>query len=116
MAAADGTPHIIFSSSSISAQSYFLLERTDNSTVPDVLADLIYTGALGNDGENLELRDVAGTLIDSVDCALGWFAGNNSTKETMERKNPALAGSDSGNWASSTNPGGTPKSQNSVSP
>jgi len=79
-------------------------------------ADLIYTGALGNNGENLELRDASSVLIDSIDCSAGWFAGDNDTKATMERKESTLSGSDPGNWASSTNPAGTPKSQNSVSP
>ncbi|MFH1894654.1 MAG: competence protein ComEA, partial [Patescibacteria group bacterium] len=73
------------------------------------------TGALENDGEKLELKDTSDTLIDSVDCSYGWFAGDNKTKETMERINPALPGSDSGNWASSTTSGGTPRAKNSVS-
>ncbi len=115
LAATDGTPNIIFPSSIVPAQSYFLLERTDDNTIPDISADLIYTGALGNSGEKLELRDASSTLIDLVDCSSGWFAGDNDTKETMERKDSTLPGSDSGNWASSTSAGGTPKSKNSVS-
>jgi len=31
----------------------------------------------------------------------------------MERKNPQLSGSDSSNWQTSQNPGGTPKAENS---
>ncbi|MFH1401740.1 MAG: lamin tail domain-containing protein, partial [Parcubacteria group bacterium] len=117
LVAADGTPEINFNGSTtiISAGGFYLLERINDSTVPEIFADLIYTGALGNGGEKLELKDASGTLIDSVDCSYGWFAGDNKTKETMERINPALPGSDSGNWASSTTSGGTPRAKNSVS-
>ncbi len=110
--AADGTPEIALSGT-IPAQGYFLLERTDDSSVPDIAADLIYTGALSNGGENLELRDAQGNLVDSVNCSDSWFAGNNTTKQTMERKNPQVAGNDSANWQTSQEPGGTPKARNS---
>lgn len=53
LAADDGTPSISLSGS-IPAGATYLLERTDDTTVPGVAADLIHTaGALGNDGENL---------------------------------------------------------------
>jgi hypothetical protein len=103
--AADGQPKINLSGT-IPAGGYFLLERqTSNDTVPGVAADLIYTGALGNSGEVLELKDGAGILIDKVDASAGWLAGDNTTKQTQERK-------DDGSWQSSVNPGGTPKAAN----
>jgi hypothetical protein len=108
-----------FTSSSVNliipANGFYLLERTDDNSVPGVLADLIYAGALKNDGELMELRDNAGNLIDSVDCFLGWFAGDNVTKQTMERIDSLALENNAANWASSTNSGGTPKAQNSVS-
>lgn len=79
--ASDGTPDIALSGV-IVAGGYFLLERTDDTSVPNIAADLIYTGALSNSGETLNLSDAAGTLIDSIG---GWSAGDNSTKATMER-------------------------------
>ncbi len=97
--AADGTPEINLSRT-VLEKSFYLLERTDDNTVPDVSADQIYTGALNNKGEKLELYDSFGNLIDSVDAGSGWPAGDNSTKQTMERK-------DNG-WQTSQNPGGTP--------
>ena len=111
----DGTPSINLSGT-ISANGYFLLERTDDSSVPDVLANQIYTGALANSpsGENLELRDSANNLIDSLDCSGGWFAGDNTTKQTMERKNPLNPGNDSSNWQTSALVGGTPKAASSA--
>jgi hypothetical protein len=99
----------------ISGGGFYLLERTAGDTLPDIQEDRIYTGALKNDGEKLELRDSQENLIDFVGCSLSWFAGNNETKETMERKNPLLSGNDANNWASSTAPAGTPKAKNSVS-
>jgi hypothetical protein len=90
----------------VPAQGFYLLERTDDSTLPQVAADQIYTGALNNKGEQVELFDGQGVLIDSVDALAGWPAGDNSTKQTMERKN-------SQTWQTSQNTGGTPKAENS---
>ncbi|WP_127015610.1 phospholipase D-like domain-containing protein [Anoxybacter fermentans] len=111
--AVDGTPSINLSGI-IPAKGYFLLERTDDNSVPGISADLIYTGSLGNTGETLELRDASGTLIDSVDA---WYAGDNDTKATMERTDPLVSGTDSSNWNTSTvgydGGYGTPKALNS---
>ena len=123
--AADGAPAISLTGV-IPANDFFLLERTDDTTIGDVEADLIYVGALGNSGERLMLKDGLGQVIDEVDCSAGWFAGTNSPKATMERKSPQTGGSEEANWG--TNDGltmngqdsdgnpiqGTPKSQNSV--
>jgi len=115
-------------SGTIPAQGYFLLERTDDNTVSNIAADQIYTGALKDGGENLQLKDETGQLIDEVDCSEGWFAGTNSDtlKATMERIYLQSDGSTSESW--DTNDGvtrngsdangdpinGTPKAQNSV--
>ena len=108
----DEKPEISLSGS-IAANSYFLLERTDDESVSNITADQIYSGALGNSGEKLDLYDAEDNLIDSVDCSEGWFSGDNSGKQTMERKNPQSPGNNSDNWQNSQSPGGTPKSQNS---
>ncbi len=111
--AEDGTPKINLTGA-IQAKSFYLLERTDDSTVPGITMDQKYTGALGNSGENLELYDNLENLLDSLSSSDGWFAGNNSDKLTMERINPLLSGNDPGNWTTSQNIGGTPKSQNTL--
>lgn len=103
----DNTPEIKLTGT-IFAQGFYLLERTDNDSVPNITADQIYTGALNNNGENLNLYDNLGNLIDAANCQDGWSAGDNSTKQTMERK-------DANNWQTSQNPGGTPKAENSLS-
>lgn len=97
LTASDGTPTIALSGS-IPAGATFLLERTDDTTVPGVAADLIYTGGLGNDGENLILRDEASTVIDQVDSSAGWFSGQNEARVPMLRVDTAVSGSTPTNW------------------
>jgi len=113
LSSTDGSPSISLSGT-IPAKGYFLLERTDDNTVSQVQADLIYSGSLSNSGEVLELRDNQGNLIDTVDA---WYAGDNSSKATMERKDPLEGGTISNNWQTATdtyNEGlGTPKEKNS---
>ncbi len=101
----DGTPDIKLAGT-ISANGFYLLERTDDDTLPNVTADLIYKGALGNTGEDLKLYDSSNNLIDEVNCSSGWFGGDNSSKQTMEKT--------SAGWQTSENPGGTPKAENSA--
>jgi len=90
-------------------KDFFLLERTDDTTLPDFSADLIYAGSLNNEGENLELYNNKGELIDFLDFSDGWPAGDNKTKRTMERINLD-------NWQTSLNPGGTPRTENNTLP
>ncbi|MDO8663909.1 MAG: lamin tail domain-containing protein [Candidatus Wildermuthbacteria bacterium] len=127
--AAGGTPSTTFSgangTTTIPAGGYFLLERTNGSTT-NIAEDYIFTGALSNDGEKLELRDASSALIDLVDFASGWPAGASSPNYiSMERIN-SIVGSDPTNWASNnliTRNGldvsgnkinGTPRARNSV--
>lgn len=125
--AADGTPSIVLSGS-ISVNGFYLLERTDDATVSDIPADLIYAGALENSGERLILDDEVGKCIDEIDASTGWFAGQASPDYlTMERANPSGSGNEPTNWRSNapaiaqngmdadSNPlNGTPKAQNSA--
>jgi hypothetical protein len=97
---------------SIPASGFYLLERTDDDTVMDIPADYIYTGALNNNGETLELSDAQGNLIDAANFTDGWLFGNNTTKQTMERKNLLLTANPN-NWQTSAIPHGTPLAQNS---
>jgi hypothetical protein len=97
----------------IQAYSFFLLERTDDDSVLTITADQIYTGSLGNDGENLILCDKQGHKIDEINCQQGWFAGDNSIKQTMERVFSSLE-AENAEWQTSKNSGGTPKETNSL--
>ncbi len=91
----------------IAPHGFYLLERTDDSSVPEVKADFIYTGALSNTGQSLELYQNSSTLIDSISFSSKWPAGDNATKKTMEK-----VGND---WQTSKEPGGTPGMENQKS-
>ncbi|MDW8327913.1 MAG: lamin tail domain-containing protein, partial [Anaerolineales bacterium] len=95
----DGSPAITLSGV-IAAGGYFLLERTDDSTVSDIAADLIYTGDLNNNGETLILRDGLGNVIDTANADGGsWPAGSGAPGYfSMERTAPT-ADTDA-NWHS----------------
>ena len=106
----DKSPEIKLSGFILS-KGFYLLERTDDGSVNKVSADIIYKGALNNKGEILELFDGQGNLIYKLDCGKAWPAGNNETKQTMERSVGIKY--QQVHWQTSENPGGTPKAKNS---
>ena len=123
--AGDGTPNIALEGT-IPARGFFLLERQDDNTVSDIPADLIYSGALSNDGEALRLFDGSALLVDTANADGGdWPGGVDSPRYSMERTEPT-ADDDDANWASNdglTRNGqdcngdplnGTPKAANSA--
>jgi len=78
---------------SVELGGFFLLERTDDDTISDIEADLIYAGALSNAGMVLRLIDPNGVEVDTANTGLeGWAAGNASSGDlpyaTMERIDP----------------------------
>ncbi len=117
-----GAVLIIELSGSITSGGYFLIERTDDTTVADVAADV--TGPFGgsglnNSGEHLVLKDNAGNVIDAVDAASGWPAGVASPDyATMERDANGWhtnGGATRNGTDAEGNPiNGTPRAQNSV--
>lgn len=91
----------------IPARGFYLLERTDDSTISDVEADLIYTGNLKNAGNVLELVDGDGNVVDTANAKaqMGWFAGSAgggdlpyASMERISARGPDRAD----NWASNT--------------
>jgi len=90
--------------SAVGPDDFLLLERTDDATISDIEADLIYVGNLINTGLVLRLIDANGDEVDTANANQeGWAAGSASTVElpyaTMERVDPA--GADvPGNWHS----------------
>lgn len=76
---------------------FFILERTNDDSISDLAADLIYKGTLSNAGMLIELRNPQGDVVDSVAMMeSGWSAGSASDGDpaycTMER-------TISGDWA-----------------
>lgn len=113
--ATDGTPTVSLEKI-VPAHGFYLLERTSDKTLPEAAADQTYSGALENSGEMLSLIDGKNNLVDSVEATDSWFAGDNSSKQTMERKDPSAPGRSRENWQSSRSPGGTPRVANSAGP
>ena len=74
--AVDGTPEILLTGN-IEPSGFFLLERTDDSTIPTIEANQIYTGSLSNTGEMLLLKDAEGAEQDSL-LDENWIAGTSS--------------------------------------
>ncbi|MGB7537187.1 MAG: lamin tail domain-containing protein [Anaerolineales bacterium] len=95
----DGGDILVPLSGTIGAGGFFLLERTDDTTVADIIADRIYTGALANAGESLFLIDPSGRTVDTANGDGGpWPAGSQATAAAMERTG---AGSDTDSeWCS----------------
>ncbi len=101
--AEDGSPSIALQGA-IAPMNFFVLERTNDETLPNINAQQIYTGALENSGENLKLYDQNNNLIDEIKAEGSWLAGDNATKQTMVRRNSL--------WQNSKTTGGTPGATN----
>ncbi len=127
LSAQDGSPNISLSGL-LPVDSFYLLERTDDSAVSDIAANWygsFGSGGLHNDGEILELKNPDGVVVDRIDCSGEWFDGDNDTKSSMERIDPLREGSHLNNWVTNNgyirngkdadgNPiNGTPKNINS---
>jgi hypothetical protein len=103
---------------------YFLLERTDDSTIRDITADQIYTGSLSNAGETLSLLDPNGVLVDAAGPSDGaWPAGEAEIRASMERRSTiagrAMWNTNNGYTTNGTDVGGnpilgTPRQRNSI--
>ena len=108
--AEDGSPNISLEGI-IEEKGFYLLERTNDKSVPNIKADIFYKGALGNEGEHLKLYDNFGKSVDEINCSSGWFKGNNETKETMERISHQFPGNLIENWQDGPKEG-SPKNKN----
>ena len=115
---------------------YFLLERESDDSVPEIAADLVYSGALTDRGEALYLYDSRGLLVGSANHPVppsasppAWPAGTGRfgipPYASMERADPQEADRPE-NWHTwspatggeqspyRTTGGGTPKRENSL--
>lgn len=79
-------------SGTIPPGGFYLLERTDDATIPAVEADLIYKGSMANAGAVLMLFDPEGNAVDSANLGApeGWFAGDVASAASMERVSPGI--------------------------
>jgi hypothetical protein len=91
----------------IPVNGFYLLERSDDESVPGVKADMIYSGTLSNSNEGLRLLNPQCLVEDEVLADPSWPAGDSSKRKTME-KSENLA-----DWHTSELVDGTPKQKNS---
>lgn len=96
----------------IPAGGFYLLERTDDASIPNLTADVIYTGALSNSSEGLRLFDDQCNLMDEVSAIPEWPAGDAVARRTMERG--LNLSWHTYNGAAVNNIFGTPKKENSM--
>lgn len=93
----DGSPDIHLAGM-LPANGYVLLERTDDASASP-LADQIYSGNLSNSGEVVTLTNAVSNVVDVVGLpGEPWFAGDNATKQTMERAAFTASGTLSTSW------------------
>ncbi len=94
-------------SGSVAANGYYLIEDSEAAVQPTE-ADAVINVSLSNSGDSLVLFDATGQMIDAVNSSGGaWFAGNATSRATMERINVLASGDDPANWATSTGAGST---------
>lgn len=101
--------YIDLSGVTISARGYALLERTDDSSVPGMVAGAVYVGAMPNmpvSGQGYELFAPGCGVVDRLAIDTKWPGGDAASRRTLERA------SETG-WQTSANPGGTPGRENS---
>lgn len=117
-----GSELVVSLSGKIAAGSYYLIERSDDNTVSDVIADLVspFGGSgLNNSGEYLVLKDSAGNIIDQLDFSAGWPAGGASPDYSSMERNVSGWHTNNGNTRNGIDGGnnpinGTPGRQNSL--
>ena len=93
---------------------FYLLERTDDDSVPNVAADQIYKNVLNDTDEGLRLFDKNCNLIDEVFANPNWPAGESNTRRSMERSTDFSWHTYLGNGEN--NILGTPRKENTLPP
>ena len=117
-----GSELIVSLSGKIAANDYYLIERTDDSAVSDIAANLVAPfggNGLGNSGEHLILKDSSGNIIDELNFSGGWPAGNAAPDYNSMEKDLAGWHSNEGKTRNGIDAGGnfingTPRLQNSI--
>ncbi len=93
-------------SGEIAPFGYFVLADKEES-FSNFLADAIMTLSLLDGGEKLTLFNNLGTVMDTVNSTGGsWYAGDGSTKATMERIDPYNLNDTPDNWGTATSGNG----------
>ncbi|MBN1494329.1 lamin tail domain-containing protein, partial [Candidatus Peregrinibacteria bacterium] len=93
----NGDAVYVIASGMVAGNGYFLIEDSEETT--SIPANAVINISLANTGDSLVLKDNLGAVIDTVNSTGGmWFAGNSTTKTTMERIDPLSDGDTVANW------------------
>ncbi|MBU6415052.1 lamin tail domain-containing protein [Patescibacteria group bacterium] len=92
--------HVISLSGTIAPRAYYLIERTDDSVISNIAADLItpFGPGLVDSGMTLQLWRNNIIIDQTPDAASGWIAGSLFERRTMERIDPLAEGANRANW------------------
>ncbi len=103
---AKGLDYIFPSGASIPAGGYLVIAGNPVTiqALYGVTALGPWTGGLSSDGDNIELQDGSGSVVDKVSYGntAPWPAPPNGEGPTLELLNPTLDGNSGGNWRAST--------------
>lgn len=103
----DGAPSYTITGGAIAPHGYFLIEDSE-LTVNNLNADAVIGLSLANAGDSLILKNMTGTVVDSVNASgLAWYAGDGTSKSTMERIDPTNFVDAASNWASAKSGNGS---------
>jgi len=110
-----GNKTLEISTGEISPKEFFLICKKEIKNCDFITGTLSLHNEYEKNGK-LILRDNLNNVLDQTPKpeSKKWPAGDNSTKQTMERKKPQFEGSDPDDWQTSQNAGGTPKAKNSI--
>lgn len=96
----DGTTVYTIPTGTIPARGYFLIEDKEEA-VNTSQSGAVIGLSLANAGDSLVLKDAAKNEIDTVNASGGaWYAGNSTSKASMEKIDPQVTGDQKENWAS----------------
>lgn len=101
-----GRVHATFPQGSVLSESFAIAARTNADKALSLSAETHFTGSLRNTNEGLQLFTNQCFLVDEVPVSAKWIAGNNTTKQTMERLSHDT-------WVTSLFAGGTPRAHTS---
>lgn len=101
----DNKPNIALSGT-LAPQAFYLIERTDDTTISDITASTTASfgsgsgAGLSNSGEILALEYNGATLdrTPEVSACTGWCGGVSGQYYSMERYDPYASGENSSNW------------------
>ncbi|MDD5710833.1 MAG: lamin tail domain-containing protein [Candidatus Colwellbacteria bacterium] len=82
----DGQISAVFAENTfLTPGGFYILERTDDGSIPHISAGLLYKGALANEDDGLRLFNADCQLEDEALANPNWPAGNAAQRRTLER-------------------------------